>query len=249
MLVFHALQLLLGIDLRLPFHLASILLAPAMAIYAATAFSLRFSAFASAFLLLGGLGVEVLGTRTGFPFGQYFYTGVFKPQLFGVPLQIPVGWLTLGIMCYSIASLNFRGRPNRLLASAALMVMWDLLYDPLFVALGMWAWSQREYFGVPFSNFACWFIVSFAFFLALDIISGGKATPRTNATTTAPLAVYLAYALDGVISNAFDRRSAAGGGRRCLRHDDRLAGGERAFFAGLDRTWIDQLLTKPKASR
>ena len=44
--------------------------------------------------LLGWL-IEVIGTNTGFPFGEYAYSGILGPGLFGTPVMIGVLWWVL----------------------------------------------------------------------------------------------------------------------------------------------------------
>ena len=38
---------------------------------------------------------EVLGSKTGLPFGAYHYTQVLQPQLSGAPILIPLAWLMM----------------------------------------------------------------------------------------------------------------------------------------------------------
>src|ERR1700750_45610 len=40
----------------------------------------------------GGLGVDVLGGRTGFPFGDYTYASSFTRTVFGVSWVVPLAW-------------------------------------------------------------------------------------------------------------------------------------------------------------
>lgn len=46
-----------------------------------------------------GLAVEVLGTRTGVPFGSYAYAHRLGPELFGVPLVIALAWAMMSYPC------------------------------------------------------------------------------------------------------------------------------------------------------
>ena len=38
---------------------------------------------------------EVIGSHTSMPFGNYSYTDALQPQIFDVPIQIPLGWLMM----------------------------------------------------------------------------------------------------------------------------------------------------------
>jgi len=206
----HAAELFGGIELTAMFHVASVLLAPAMVSYYATVFGRRHAAFSSAVLFVGGWGIELLGTHTGFPFGNYSYTSVFQPQLLGVPIEIPTGWLTLGLMTSSMASLGHRGRALELLWASSLMVLWDVLYDPIFVSLGMWTWERGDYFGVPYSNFLGWFLSSLLLLGLLNASPRGPPAKRGALEALAPLAVYFAYAANGFISNIYLGQPMAG---------------------------------------
>ncbi|WP_412026946.1 carotenoid biosynthesis protein [Deinococcus yunweiensis] len=98
-----------------------------------------------------GLGVEVLGSRTGIPFGDYSYAGAPAPTLLGVPLIVPLGWfaLTLTATCLS------GGRPW---LAGLLMMLWDVGLEPLMTAQGYWTWSDLLglWAGAPLENFVGW---------------------------------------------------------------------------------------------
>ncbi len=126
-------------------------LALAVLVYARRRYGARaWALFAAAFAF--GVAVEVLGERTGFPFGTYSYLAP-GPALFGVPLLVPLGWFAFTLIALAVAP---RGRA-RWLAPLAL-VAWDLGLDPLMVREGFWAFEQGPYFGVPWSNFAGWYL-------------------------------------------------------------------------------------------
>ena len=49
--------------------------------------------------MLFGLGIEVLGVHTGWPFGVYEYDASLGVQLFGVPLIVPCAWVMMVHPC------------------------------------------------------------------------------------------------------------------------------------------------------
>jgi putative membrane protein len=114
-----------------------------------------------------GWVAEFLGSRTGFPFGAYSYTDILQPQILGVPIQIPLGWLMMLPPSWAVAQ-AITGRSDsrwRLLTfiglSALAMTTWDLLMDPMMVSWGMWEWQNPGgYFGIPWSNYLGWLLVS-----------------------------------------------------------------------------------------
>ena len=104
-------------------------------------------------------GVEWLGSSTGFPFGQYDYTTRLQPQLFHVPLLIPLAWLMMLPSAWAVAWLITGGRSRLAFIglSALAMTAWDLFLDPQMVAWGFWVWDQPGgYFGIPWLNFFGW---------------------------------------------------------------------------------------------
>ena len=108
----------------------------------------------AALAFLGGLGVELLGSRTGFPFGQYSYAGAPGPLLLGVPLLVPLGWFAMTLS----AALLARGRPW---LTGLLLVAWDVGLEPLMTAQGFWRWEDPAgvWAGAPVQNFLGWFVV------------------------------------------------------------------------------------------
>jgi lycopene beta-cyclase len=105
--------------------------------------------------------IEWLGSTTGFPFGPYSYTAALRPQLFHVPLLIPLAWLMMLPIAWAIAArLTGGARGWRFVALSALaLTAWDLFLDPQMVAWGYWVWDNPVgYFGIPWSNYAGWLL-------------------------------------------------------------------------------------------
>ncbi|MBK8134421.1 MAG: carotenoid biosynthesis protein [Chloroflexi bacterium] len=111
---------------------------------------------------------EFLGHTTGFPFGDYSYSGLLQPQLLDVPLLIPLAWLMMlgpsWAVSYAVLGDKVRTRRDWVLFAALTglaMTAWDLYLDPQMVGWGFWTWEQSgPYFGIPLSNFAGWFAVA-----------------------------------------------------------------------------------------
>ncbi|MDO8461882.1 MAG: carotenoid biosynthesis protein [Deltaproteobacteria bacterium] len=132
------------------------------------------------FLVIGysiALISEASSIRNGFPYGHYFYLYENMPgelMVFGVPV-----WDSLSYVFMAYASLataeyfcRDRSRMIRTIFSASLlMVALDVLADPLALRGDQWflgkIYGYAEpgfYFGIPFSNFAGWFLVATAIF-------------------------------------------------------------------------------------
>lgn len=105
-----------------------------------------------------GFIAEVIGVKTGWPFGQYLYTGVLQPLFAGVPIVVAGAWM---ILFAYVAQM--RVHP---ILSALWMTSIDLVIDPLASNdLAYWKWHEGgPYFGVPILNFIGWFAVCLIIF-------------------------------------------------------------------------------------
>lgn len=101
--------------------------------------------------------VEVLGHKSGFPFGPYDYGEALKPQLLGVPLIIPAAWFAMGLPAWEISNRLVTNRWLRAGVGGLLMAAWDLMLDPQMVTNGFWTWEVDGFwYGIPLSNFVGW---------------------------------------------------------------------------------------------
>jgi putative membrane protein len=110
-------------------------------------------------------GVEAIGSSSGVPFGRYSYTERLQPQLFHVPLLIPLAWLMMLAPAWAIAR-TLTPKNSQLyfaLISGLAMAAWDLFLDPQMVAWHLWVWEQPGgYFGIPWVNYAGWILTGMA---------------------------------------------------------------------------------------
>lgn len=114
---------------------------------------------------------EAIGSKTGIPFGHYSYTEGLQPQLFGVPLLIPLAWFMMLVPSWAVAqtiSLKRFNRPTFALVAAAAITAWDLFLDPQMVGWDFWVWHEPtpsgllgSYFGIPWINFVGWMLTAF----------------------------------------------------------------------------------------
>jgi putative membrane protein len=134
-------------------------------------------------LMLGaGFGIaltmEYLGSAHDILFGTYDYTNLLGPKAFGhVPVIIPIAWFMMLYPSWEVAGLlvtRYAIRDTqytpaityhvmRVILAALAMTAWDLSLDPRMVADGAWVWQNvpaLNYFGIPLSNFAGWFVTS-----------------------------------------------------------------------------------------
>ena len=164
-------------------------------------YSSRYLPIAYAF----GLGIEVLGVHTGWPFGVYEYDASLGVQLFGVPLIVPCAWVMMVHPCLCAAR---RIAGNWVfLYGGALLAAWDLFLDALMVGAGRWTWEVPGAHApftpdIPMSN-------PFGWLLAGMFITGllNKVLPRERRKEGASLRAVDAYLLwtlfGGFVGNLF----------------------------------------------
>ena len=132
------------------------------------------------FLLWGGavaLVAELVSTRVGIPFGLYHYTGDTRAEelfLGNVPFFSPLSFPFLAYAAFCVARRTLgpgwaatrAGRVRLVAVSGALMMLLDVVIDPLAVRGGRWFLGHifyypdgGLYFGVPLSNFLGWLVV------------------------------------------------------------------------------------------
>ena len=120
-------------------------------------------------------GAEYLGSTSGLIFGSYDYGEALQPQLFGVPLLIPVAWFMLLPSSWVIARLivgegdSLWYKTAFVLVSGLALTAWDLFLDPQMVSWGFWTWENPSgYFGIPYQNYFGWFLVAVVITLAAN---------------------------------------------------------------------------------
>lgn len=113
---------------------------------------------------VAGFLVELLGSHSGLPFGSYSYSGALQPQLAGVPLVMSCAWIVLIAYVKSFETAMSSAGWVRVAAGAAMMVAIDLVIEPVAAGpLSYWSWrASGAYYGVPWQNFAGWFLTSAA---------------------------------------------------------------------------------------
>ncbi|WP_276250368.1 bisanhydrobacterioruberin hydratase [Haloarcula rara] len=125
-------------------------------------------------LTLYSYGIELIGVRTGWPYGEFTYGVDLGPMLFGeVPLGLPVFFFPLVLNAYLLVLLLFGERaestPLRLLATLATVILVDLVLDPGAVGIGFWAYDVQQFYGVPWSNYLGWLLSGAVAVLCFDL--------------------------------------------------------------------------------
>ena len=119
-----------------------------------------------------GFAAELVGTRTGLPFGRYSYGGGLGRKVAGVPLLAGAAWAMMAHPAWVTAGLIDERPGRRVPLAAGALAAWDVFLDPRMVRDGYWHWpGGGRYEGVPLSNFVGWFVTGlplFALFAVLD---------------------------------------------------------------------------------
>ncbi|MBW4672502.1 MAG: carotenoid biosynthesis protein [Desmonostoc geniculatum HA4340-LM1] len=149
------------------------------------------------------LGSELLGTSTGFPFGDYSYLSGLGYKIGGlVPFTIPLSWFYVGLSSYLIARTGLKvaekpswGRHIAAVAIGALLfTCWDFALEPAMSqsSLPFWYWQQPgAFFGTPYQNYAGWFGTSAVFMSVAGLLWGKTSIKLQRSQLNLPLVVYL----------------------------------------------------------
>ncbi len=151
------------------------------------------------------LVIEQIGSRSGWPFGDYHYSPTLGFQIFGVPLVVPFAWL---MMAHPILILARKIAPQwTFLVGGIGLMVWDLFVDPQMVSAGRWSWKVVGPHvplqpAIPLSNTAGWLLSGMALMALLH-----KALPKerrkVGASATA-IELFLGWtAFSGIIGNIF----------------------------------------------
>ncbi|WP_336338148.1 bisanhydrobacterioruberin hydratase [Haloarcula brevis] len=125
-------------------------------------------------LTLYSYGIELVGVRTGWPYGEFAYGVDLGPMLLGeVPVGLPVFFFPLVLNAYLLVLLLLGDRAAstavRLVATLSTVMLVDLVLDPGAVAIGFWAYEAPQFYGVPWQNYAGWLLSGSVAVLLFDL--------------------------------------------------------------------------------
>ena len=131
------------------------------------------------------LGMELMGTSTGFPFGGYEYTGLMGYRVANlVPLLIPFSWFMMAFPSYVLARRLVSGKVMVWILGAVLLTIWDLTLDPAMSELTpYWNWENPgPYYGMPLVNLLGWLGTGFLIMTGFHVLNVGKIADRIPAS-------------------------------------------------------------------
>lgn len=124
--------------------------------------------FITAVIFIFSFLIELIGVKTGIPFGSYAYTQTLNPSIIDVPVAILFAWFVLSVNSYWLSRhlLKQSRAIFILLLSSIFILAADMLLEP-FASLinGYWIWESGR---IPVYNYAGWFIIGFFFSYLLD---------------------------------------------------------------------------------
>ncbi|MGB3511796.1 MAG: gamma-carotene 1'-hydroxylase CruF [Microcoleaceae cyanobacterium] len=157
------------------------------------------------------LSSELLGTSTGFPFGDYAYLSGLGYKIAGlVPFTIPLSWFYMGLVCYLLARCGLQVKSSSswirhigaIAIGAILLTAWDLVLDPAMsqAPFPFWTFQQEgSFFGMPYRNLLGW-VGTGAIFMAIAALFWRKKTILlSRQQLNLPLITYLVNFAFGAI--------------------------------------------------
>jgi uncharacterized membrane protein len=155
------------------------------------------------------LSSELIGTGTGWPFGNYEYTDFLGTKVLGrVPYTIPLSWFYMGLASYLLGTLlaDRLKLGNRTIWAIVLgtwfLTVWDLVLDPAMahesLRIQFWVWDETgPYLGMPIKNFVGWSLTGLLF-MAISRLIWRENVNTDRISMRFPLAIYainLAFAM------------------------------------------------------
>jgi putative membrane protein len=142
---------------------------------------------AIAIAFTAGMATESIGVNTGLLFGDYQYGTVLGPRILGVPMIIGFNWFMVSFSAAAatellldrvylrmrrtgnpgVKDLFFRDLLHVSLAAVA-ATAFDWVMEPVAVELGFWSWTGGQ--GIPFMNYACWFMLSWLLVIVMKML-------------------------------------------------------------------------------
>jgi len=114
--------------------------AAAMIIHALLAYGITYTSIFVSVTFFYALTIEQIGSRTGWPFGHYQYSGSLGYQIYGVPLVVPFAWI---MIAHPILIAARKVTKNWVFLYGGFgMMAWDLFLDPQMVDAERWVYCN-----------------------------------------------------------------------------------------------------------
>jgi putative membrane protein len=127
-------------------------------------------------IFIGGFLIELIGTKTGWLFGEYNYGTVLGFRIAGVSLIIGVNWYAIVVAASNVVrrlSLPFLVQA---LLVGVLCVLMDVIIEPVAIKYDFWTWVGDE---IPMYNYVTWYVFSVIFaYIYLKLSAAYNATAK-----------------------------------------------------------------------
>jgi uncharacterized membrane protein len=150
----------------------------------------------------GGFAVEVLGLRTGVPFGDYVYGPGLTRTVAGVPWVVPLAWAMVAYPSLVLARRVARSPILVPVIGGFALAGWDVFLDPMMTAEGYWRYSHVTYPlphvpGIPAVDYLGWLVAAVVMMALLDRL------PDRPVPDGQPALLYLWTYVSSVVANLF----------------------------------------------
>ncbi|MGI4021329.1 MAG: carotenoid biosynthesis protein [Janthinobacterium lividum] len=119
--------------------------------------NLKFASFIGIIMALG-FAAEWIGVHKQWLFGHYAYGATLGFKVDEIPLMIGINWFLLiyatGVLTQK---LPIKTAWTKILSGAVLLVLLDLLIEPVAIRFDYWHWFSTE---IPLKNYVCWLLMS-----------------------------------------------------------------------------------------
>ena len=176
-----------------------------MLVHSFLSYGFKYFAIFGSVTFIFSLLVEILGSKTGWPFGTYSYADSLGFKVAGVPVIVPFAWIMMAHPVLIAARKTFPSWAF-LYGGAGLMV-WDLFLDPQMVAAGRWTWVvkgshipfQPE---IPVSNAFGW-LLSGMFLMTILHFSTPRERRKVGGSLVAADVMLFWTLFSGFVGNLF----------------------------------------------
>lgn len=159
----------------------------------------------TAVIFMASWFIEYWGVTTGFPFGNYRYSGILAPHIGGVPLAIMFAWFTLAACSLLAARFLLKGSSEVSAVSIAsvFILATDILLEPFAAFVNkFWLWSDSA---IPMQNFVSWYAIGLLFiFTFSQLIKWHKSSDHNSLLYKIPVLILLINIVNFSVVNIFN---------------------------------------------
>jgi putative membrane protein len=157
---------------------------------------------ASGVVMTVSLAIEVIGSRSGVPFGDYDYGAALQPRVFGVPLLVAVAWAMITLVVHGMFTNSSLSALGQVMFGAAAITAWDVFLDPQMVGEGYWSWSQPgpAFQGIPLVNYVGWFVTAVVMLMLVRLILHADYLSHRGGSNMATTTRQLTFAIYSVLT-------------------------------------------------